>query len=118
MRRFDYVENAAAIALGPELHRRLAPGESAMVMTTSAYAYWADRPTVHLVISDPERFLATMRRLKVRLAVLPTARLAEFAARYAGGKLPDALRYERTEPSLGVTVFRVDPDGGTPASPQ
>src|SRR6185369_12132259 len=80
VRRFDYGENAAAIALGPELHRRLAPGESVMVMTTSTYAWWADRPSVHLVISDRERFLATVRRLRVRLAVLPTDRLAEFAS--------------------------------------
>ena len=110
VRRFDYPENAAAIALGPELQRRLAPDESAMVMTTSTYAWWADRPTVHLVISDRERFLATVRRLKVMLAVLPTDRLAEFASRYEGGKLPDAFRFERTEPALGVTVFRVEAD--------
>lgn len=110
VRRFDYVENPAAIALGPELHRRLAPGESVMVMTTSAYAWWADRPAVHLVISDRERFLATVRRLRVKLAVLPTARLAEFASRYEGGRLPEAFQFERSDPALGVTLFRVDPD--------
>lgn len=110
VRRSGYSENPAAIALGPELSRRLHPGESTMVMTTSTYAWWSDRPTVHLVISDRERFLATVRRLKVRLAVLPTDRLAEFAARYEGGRLPDAFRFERTEPALGVTLFRVEPD--------
>ena len=35
------------------------------------------------------------------------ARLAEFAARYEGGRLPDVLVPEREEPALGVTVFRV-----------
>ncbi len=110
VKSFDWSENAPAIALGPELHRRLGPDESVMVMTTSTYAWWADRFTVHLVISDRARFLATLRRLKVRLAVLPTARLAEFAARFEGGRLPAALEFERNEPALGVTVFRVDPD--------
>jgi len=110
VRRFDYAENPAAITLGPELHRRLAPDESVMVMTTSTYAWWADRPSVHLVISDHERFVATLRRLRVRLAVLPTDRLPEFASRYEGGKLPAAFRFERTEPALGVTVFGVEPD--------
>jgi Dolichyl-phosphate-mannose-protein mannosyltransferase len=109
VRRFESPENPAAVALAPELHRRLLPGESAMVMTTSTYAWFADRPTVHLVISDRARFDATLDRLKVKLAVLPTNRLAEFAARYPGGQLPATLIRERDEPALGVTVFRVDP---------
>jgi len=100
-------ESAAAIALAPELNRRLAPDESVMVMTTSTYAWHADRPTVHLVIADSVRFHATVRRLRVRLAVLPTARLGEFAARFEGGRLPGSLVFERTEAPLGVTVFRV-----------
>jgi hypothetical protein len=104
------VEAGAPMALAAELHQRLAPGESAMVMTTSTYAWFADRYTVHLVISDTPRFLETLRRLRVRLAVLPTARLAEFAARYEGGRLPAALVFEREEPKLGVTLFRVDPE--------
>ena len=108
VRRFYNPEAPAAIALAPELHRRLLPGESAMVMTTSTYAWFADRPTVHLVIADRARFMDTVRRLKVRLAVLPTARLPEFAARFEGGRLPEALVKERTEEALGVTVFRVE----------
>jgi len=118
VRSSGWDENAAAKVLGPELNRRLGPDESVMVMTTSTYAWYADRPTVHLVISDRARFLATLRRLKVRLAVLPTARLDEFASRYEGGRLPDALRFERTEQALGVTVFRVDPDAAPGSGPR
>jgi hypothetical protein len=116
VRRFRPPESAAAIAMAPELTRRLAPDESAMVITTSLYAWFADRPTVHLVISDTPRFLDTLRRLKVRLAVLPTASLAEYAARYEGARLPAALVFEREEPRLGVTVFRVEapPVAATP----
>ncbi len=113
VRRYKPPEIDAAAALGPEFHRRLAPGESVMVMTTSLYAWFADRPTVHLVIGDTSGFLDTVRRLRVRLACLPTDRLGEFAARYPGGRLPAALVFERTEPGLGVTVFRVEP----PAEP-
>jgi predicted membrane channel-forming protein YqfA (hemolysin III family) len=112
VRRFQPPESAAAIALAPEIRRRLAPEESAMVMTTSFYAWFADRPTVHLVIADSVGFHETLRRLKVRMAVLPTDRLAEFAAHYEGGRLPTELIFERNEPKLGVTVFRVDPIGG------
>ena len=42
----------AARALAPELRGRLKPDESAMVVTTSFYSWFADRPTVHLVIAD------------------------------------------------------------------
>lgn len=109
-------EAAAAIALAPELNRRLAPDESAMVITTSTYAWYADRPTVHLVIGSRRDFAETVRRLKVRLAVLPTDRLAEFAARFDGGRLPDLLVRERDEPKLGVTVFRIaSSDGAQPS---
>jgi hypothetical protein len=114
VRRFFNPEAPAAIALAPELRSRLAPDESVMVMTTSTYAWFADRPSVHLVISDSTRFADTVRRLKVRMAVLPTARLGEFAARFEGGRLPAVLVLERTEPELGVTVFRVtDPAAGS-----
>ncbi|MEO5617190.1 MAG: phospholipid carrier-dependent glycosyltransferase [Candidatus Eisenbacteria bacterium] len=110
VKRFYNPETPAAIAIAPELKRRLAKDEAVMVMTTSTYAWFADRPTVHLVIADRARFMATVRRLKVRMAVLPTARLAEFAARFEGGRLPEALVFERTEPALGVTVFRMVDD--------
>lgn len=107
VKSFYNVEARAAIALAPELQRRLQPGEAAMVMTTSTWAWFADRPTVHFVIADRARFDGTLRRLQVRLAVLPTASLAEFAARFEGGRLPESLVFERAEDSLGVTVFRI-----------
>jgi hypothetical protein len=107
VREFHNPEAPAAIALAPEMRRRLRPGETAMVMTTSTYAWFADRPTVHFVISDRARFDQTLRRLKVRMAVLPTAQLDAFAARFEGGRLPASLVFERVEPSLGVTVFGI-----------
>ena len=98
-------EVEAARALAPELRARLAPDESAMVMTTSFYSWFADRPTVHLVIAGEPDFAATVRRLKVRMAVLPTDRLEQLAARYPGGHLPPELVFERSDPALGVTLF-------------
>jgi 4-amino-4-deoxy-L-arabinose transferase-like glycosyltransferase len=100
-------EIGAARALAPELQRRLKPDESVMVVTTSFYSWFADRPTVHLVIADEPDFLATMRRLKVRLAALPSSRLGQFAARFPGGRLPAALVLERSDPTLDVTLFSV-----------
>jgi hypothetical protein len=59
------------------------------------------------VIADRERFMATVRRLRVRYAALPTSRLAEFAARYPGGSLPASLVLDHEDPRHDVTVFRV-----------
>jgi len=100
-------EIGAARALASELRGRLAPNQSVMVVTTSFYSWFADRPTVHLVIADEAGFLATVRRLNVRLAALPTSRLEQFAARYPGGRLPSVLVFERSVPALDVTVFAV-----------
>jgi len=111
VREFRPGEIAAARALAPELRARLRPDESAMVVTTSLYSWFADRPTVHLVIADEANFLATVRRLKVRVAALPTSRLEQFAARYPGGHLPAALVFERADPALDVTVFSVQEPG-------
>ena len=112
VREFRPGEIEAARALGPELRERLRPDESAMVVTTSFYSWFADRPTVHLVIADEPNFLATVRRLKVRVAALPTSRLAQFAARFPGGRLPAELVFERSDPALDVTLFSVrDPEG-------
>jgi hypothetical protein len=97
----------AAIAEAPFLRTHLAPDEAVMAVTTSFYSWFADRPSVHLVIADRERFEATLRRLKVRYAALPTSRLAEFAARYPGGKLPESLTLDHEDPRHDVTVFRV-----------
>jgi 4-amino-4-deoxy-L-arabinose transferase-like glycosyltransferase len=100
-------EIEAAQALAPELRARLAPDESAMVVTTSFYAWFADRPMVHLVIADERDFMATVRRLKVRLAALPSSRLAQLAARFPAGHLPPQLVLERSDPALDVTLFSV-----------
>jgi 4-amino-4-deoxy-L-arabinose transferase-like glycosyltransferase len=108
-------EIEAARALAPVLRERLGPDEAAMVITTSFYSWFSDRPTVHLVIAGEPEFLATVRRLKVRLAVLPTSRLAQLAARYPGGRLPSMLVPERSDPALDVTLFSVrEPAGAAP----
>jgi hypothetical protein len=105
----------AARAMAPELRARLAPDESAMVVTTSFYSWFADRPTVHLVIADEPEFVATLRRLNVKVAALPTSRLSQFAARYPGGRLPPELVFERSDPALDVTLFTVrEPDAVPP----
>jgi len=98
----------AAIAEAPFLAAHLAPDEAVMVVTTSFYSWFADRNSVHLVIADDAGFAATVRRLRVRYAALPSSRLAEFAARYPGGHLPDMLVLDHVDPQRDVTVFRVE----------
>jgi hypothetical protein len=110
--RLRSVEIEAAIAEAPFLRERLAPDEAVMVVTTSFYSWFADRPSVHLVIADEARFAETVRRLKVRYAALPTSRLAEFAERYPGRRLPRALVFDHADEARDVTVFAVRaPDG-------
>jgi hypothetical protein len=104
---FDSPELEAAKAEAPFLRSRLAPDEAVLCMTTSYWAWFADRPAVHLVIAEEVRFDAAMRRLKVRMAALPTSRLAELADRYPEGRLPAALVEERVDPARDLTVFRV-----------
>ncbi len=89
------------------LRARLEPDESVMVVMTSYWAWFADRPAVHLVIADAPHFAEEVRRLKVRYAALPTSRLDEFAARYPGGRLPAALVPDHEDRRRDVTVFEV-----------
>jgi hypothetical protein len=105
--RLQPPEIEAARAEAPFLRARLAPDESVMVLTTSLWSWYLDRPSVHLVIADEARFLATVRRLKVRWAALPTSRIPTLAARFPGGRLPRALRLHHADPARDVTVFRV-----------
>ena len=102
------IELAAARAEGPRLARHLAADEAVMAVTTSYWSWTTGRPSVHLVIADQGRFLETVRRLHVRYAALPTSRLAEFAARYPGGRLPSVLVPDHADPALDLTVFAVD----------
>ena len=39
--------------------------------------------------------------------MLPTSRLALFASRFPGGRLPSELVFERADSALDVTVFTV-----------
>ena len=89
------------------LDAKLAPDEAVLAVTTSYWSWFANRPSVHLILADEPRFDAAMRRLKVRWAALPTSRLPEFAARYPGGALPRSLVYDHADPKTDVTVFRV-----------
>ncbi len=100
-------EIAAARAWGPWLRERLAPGEAVMAETTSYWAWFADRPAVHLPIADDARVEALARRLRVRWAALPTSRLAEFAAAYPDRRLPRALVPVRQDRARDVTLFAV-----------
>ena len=108
-------ELAAARHEAPFLRARLGPDESVMVNTTSYWAWVLDRPAVHFVVTDSARFAETVHRLKVRWAVLPTAEIPEFAARYPGGRLPALLSVDHVDPERGVTVYQVsDPDRHPP----
>ncbi len=98
---------AAARAEAPFLRAHLAPGEAVMAETTSYWAWFTDRPAVHPVVADIPTFESVMRRLRVHYAALPTSRLAEFAARYPGGKLPDALVRDHENAVCDITVFEV-----------
>jgi hypothetical protein len=100
----------AAMAQAAFLHERLRPDEAVMAMTNSFYSWFADRPSVHLVIADEDRFMETVRRLKVRYAVLPTSRLGELASRFPERRLPRALVVDHADPRNDVTVFAIEAD--------
>lgn len=89
------------------LREHLKPDEAVMVVTTSFWSWFADRPSVHLVIADDARFAEVVHRLKVRWAALPTRRIPEFAARYPSGQLPAMLVMHHQDPQRDVTVFEV-----------
>jgi 4-amino-4-deoxy-L-arabinose transferase-like glycosyltransferase len=91
------------------LRTHLMPDEAVMAELTSYWAYYSDRAAVYPVVADSARFLGVIERLRVRYAALPTSRLAEFAARYPGGRLPAALQPDHQDPARDVTVFRVRP---------
>src|SRR5262249_40420311 len=108
-------ELAAARHEAPFLRARLGPDESVMVNTTSYWAWVLDPPAVHFVVADSAGFMGTVRRLKVRWAVLPTTEIPTFAARFPGGRLPAALSVDHVDP--GVTVYQVSDPARNPASP-
>ncbi|HYM82290.1 MAG TPA: glycosyltransferase family 39 protein [Candidatus Limnocylindria bacterium] len=101
------LEIAAARHYTPFLRSRLARDEAVMVETTSYWAWFVDRPVVHLVIADSTRFLETVHRLKVRWAVLPTRLLPTLASHYPDHRLPAALVLDREDTARGVTLYRV-----------
>jgi len=103
-RERDAARNEAAF-----LDAHLTADEAVMGETTSYWAYYADRFAVYPLVADSVRFADTVRRLRVRWAALPTSRLAEFASRYPGGRLPAALRVDHSDPARDVTVFAVVP---------
>lgn len=105
--RFAPPEIGAARTEAAFLRQRLRPDEAVLAVTTSYWSWFADRPSVHLVIADQERFDQVMRRLKVRYAALPTSRLREFAERYPGGDLPRSLVFDHADSFHDVTVFTV-----------
>lgn len=105
--RFAPPELAAARGEAPFLRTHLEPGESVMAVTTSYWSWFADRPSVHLVIADSARLDDTLERLRVRYVALPTSRLAELAEAYPGRRLPAAFRLLREDRARDVTLFAV-----------
>ena len=107
----------AARTEAPFLREHLAPDEAVMVVTTSFWSWFADRPSVHLVIADDARFAEVVRRLKVRWAALPTSRIPTFAARYPNRQLPASLVVHHVDPKLDITVFQVRDAAEGPVTP-
>ena len=104
-------ELEAARHEAPFLRAHLAPGEAAMVNVTSYWAWFTDRPAVHVVVADSARFMDTVRRLKVRWAALPTAELPALIAHYPDHRLPGALEPDHADAARGIVVYRVvDPE--------
>lgn len=101
------VEIEAARLEAPFLSSHLAPDETAMVNITSYFAWFADRPMAELVIADSSRFVASVRRLRTRWAVLPDAMRPTLAALYPEGRLPPALEFDHASAAGGYTVYRV-----------
>ena len=106
-REWTAPESLAARSEAAFLREHLKPDEAVMALTTSYYAYWADRPAVYVIFADPPRFEAEAKRLQVRYAAFPTSRLAELAAHFPDGRLPDALVADHADPAHDVTIFQV-----------
>ena len=105
--RIDSPELVAARHEASWLRARLPADASVMVLTTSWWSWYADRPTVHLVIADRERFAEVVKRLEVRYAALPTSQIAKLAAHYPEGRLPDLLVVDHVDSARDLTVFAV-----------
>jgi hypothetical protein len=100
-------ESLSAQSEAPFLRAHLAPDEAVMALTTSYYAYWADRPAVYVILADSSRFETEAHRLKVRYAAFPTSRLEELASHFPDGRLPLSLRIDHVDPGHDVTIFKV-----------
>ncbi|HTK30788.1 MAG TPA: hypothetical protein VL332_02415 [Candidatus Saccharimonadaceae bacterium] len=107
-------EIEAAQHEAPFLRARLAPGEAVMVERTSYWAWFLDRPAVHVVVADSTSFLERVRTLEVRWAVLPESAIPDLAAHYPGGRLPAALVLDHVDAARGVRVYRVVDPEATP----
>ncbi|HTM57709.1 MAG TPA: hypothetical protein VL123_04780, partial [Candidatus Udaeobacter sp.] len=112
-------EASAARREAPFLRERLAPDESVMANITSYWAWFADRPAVHIVVADSARFQDIVRRLKVRWAAIPTGQIPELAAHYPERRLPSVLVFDHAD-AEGISLYRlaaVDASRPTPAPP-
>jgi hypothetical protein len=105
-------ELEAARAEAPVLRARLGSDEAVLCLTTSYWAWFADRPAVHWIMADEPMFDAAMRRLKVRVAALPTSQLPLLASRSPGGRLPGSLVLDHVDPARDVTVFTIADSAG------
>ena len=109
-------EIEAVIHEAPAMRARLAKDEAVMVDCTSYWAWFTDRNAVHIVVADSTRFLESMRRLKVRWAVIPTALLPDLISHYPDRRLPSILVEDHVDSERGETIYRVV-DPGAPPDP-
>jgi hypothetical protein len=103
----DSVDSAAAQAEAPFMQSQLRPDEAVMVEIGAYWSWFADRPSVHWVIADSTRFVATMRRLKVRWAAIPQEQISGLADRYPDHRLPSALVPVRLDRTGRLQLFQV-----------
>jgi hypothetical protein len=124
-------DDAAARAEAPFLRAALEPHEAVMCDITSYWAWYADRPAVHVVIADDERLRTVLRRLHVRFAALPEGKIEAYAARYPAGRLPAWFVPHHRDTLTGVVVYEIRIEnsngraaaetpihGGAPAPPE
>jgi len=103
------IDSVAARGETSFLRAQLQPDEAVMTDVGSYWTWFLDRPSVHWVVADSVRFDATMRRLKVRWAAIPTSEIPALAAHYPGHRLPSSLIAVRLDQSQHEQLYRVVP---------
>jgi hypothetical protein len=108
-------EIEAAQALAPELRARLAPDESAMVVTTSFYAWFAGPADGALVIADERDFNGHCAAPQSAAGCAPLQPPRAARRALSAGHLP-RCRLERSDPALDGALFSVRDSSGVALS--